>query len=455
MKFVIFSPFGLPSAIGRVTALLVAAMVRQGHTAVVVRTEVEAFIATPTHPCAAPVIDWTNDAAVREAAGSADGLIYQIGNNYNYHCGGLHWLRRLPGIICLHDFLVAHMFAEWAQDHRDEACEILRNWYGEDAPVEFFSPTNQWEFVEIATRHYPMTEWVCSLGSAVVAHSHWGMKRVAASCAGPLRVLPLPYDAPGASSSPQRSLQTERLEILTVGHVNANKRIDSVIRAIGSSDVLAQNVTYRLCGRIEPAMAATLSELATAEAVELVISGEIDDSGLQQAMHRAEVVCCLRWPSFESASATAIEALLYGKALVVTDAAFYGELPDECVRKISPDDEIAELRLALENLLVDREGRVAMAQRGQAWAVRTFEADGYVTQLASLARDTAAAQPILDMTAAFVGYFEGWGATLEIMTAKQIAGPLAIFEGVHPLMSETPPDRLASPAPSDNPSRSS
>ena len=131
------------------------------------------------------------------------------------------------------------------------------------------------------------------------------------------------------------------MTILTVGHANPNKRIDSVIRAIGSSEMLARAVTYRLCGRIEAGMAADLAALAKAKGVELVISGETTDDVLQEAMLDADIVCCLRWPSFESASATTIEGLLYGKAVVVTDAAFYREIPDDCVYKISPYDEVS------------------------------------------------------------------------------------------------------------------
>lgn len=446
MKFVIFSPLATTSAIGRVTALMVRALFKVGHSAVVVRTEQEPALGLPAHDCGAAVLSWTDAAEIEAAARDADALVYQIGNNYTYHCGGLHWLPELPGIVCLHDFLIAHLFAEWANGRRTEAEAVLRNWYGEDAAVRFFSVRSNEEFVDLASRRYPMTEWICSQASAVVSHSHWGMPRVAASCAGPLQVLALPYDAPGAAHSSSCVQDDDaRVTILTVGHVNPNKRIDSVIRAIGSSDMLARTVTYRLCGRIEASMATDLTALARAEGIDLVISGETSDDALQEALLDADIVCCLRWPSFESASASTIEGLLYGKAVVVTDAAFYSEIPDDCVCKISRYNEVAELSLTLEELVLHRDQRLAMARRGQAWAEQTFDVDRYVAQLAQLAQLAAAAQPALSMAQTMINHLRGWGASQEIMNSDQISGPLAIFGNTHPSESETPSSGTAAP----------
>ncbi len=435
MKFVFFTPFAKASAIGRVTALLLDAAERMGHTAVVVRTEREDLLEAAPFACQVPVLRWTDAAQVEATARDADALVYQIGNNYSYHTGGLHWLRRLPGIVCLHDFLLAHLFAEWAQGRRDEASAVLASWYGEQAPAEFFqaSDSTPQDFAATASRSYPMTEWICAEALAVVSHGHWGMPRVAASCPGPLRVLPLPYDSPGATAADQAAGHEGRIRILTVGHVNPNKRVESVIRAIGSSAQLRNKVSYRLCGLIQPNVAEELEDLAGALGVELVISGETDDADLQRAMVEADIACCLRWPSFEAASATTIEALLYGKATVVSNAAFYSELPDDCVRKIEPTAEVLDLRHALEELVSDPGARRAMAERGQAWARRTFGAESYVVSLAELARLAAAAQPVIEMAETASAILGGWDAPPALIEAEEIAGPLRLFEngGAH------------------------
>lgn len=432
MKFVLFSPFAKASAIGRVTALIVKAMLDRGDSVVVVRTERESLLSMPAHASDAVLIPWTDEGAVRAAVDGADALVYQIGNNYSYHCGGLHWLPLLPGIVCLHDFLVAHLFAEWAYDRREEAERVLAGWYGADAATAFFKADTSKAFIDMASQLYPMTEWIASMALCVVSHSHWGMPRVAQACAGPLRVVPLPYDAPFCTSDASGTSDENRkdglVNVLTVGHVNPNKRIDSVIRAIGSSAYLRQAVSYRLCGLIEPRVAVELTSLARAQGVNLEISGESDDNVLQSAMNAADIVCCLRWPSLEAASATAIEGLLYGKAVVVTDAAFYSELPDDCVQKISLTDEVAELRAALEHLCRNAQARDAMAARGQAWARQTFSAPNYAAQLAELASAVAACAPAIGMVHNLLTVLQSWEASPALVAAYDIAAPLSLFQ---------------------------
>ena len=435
MKFVIFSPMATTSAIGRVTVLVVRALMAQDHSVVVVRTEHAQRLASPAHDCAVDLVDWTQTLQVEDLIANADALVYQIGNNYTFHCGGLHWLALQPGIVCLHDFMVTHLFAEWAEGRRTEAEGVITAWYGDEGVKKFFGADSAESFIAMATEDCPMTEWICSMAQALVTHSHWGMERVSRSCAGPLRVVALPYDAPSCSdlahqAAPQKP--AGKINILTVGHVNPNKRISSVIRAIGSNATLKEIVSYRLCGLVSAADSATLSSLARELGVQLVISGETDDATLRRAMNDADIACCLRWPSLEAASATTIEALLYGKAVVVTDAAFYSELPDDCVKKVSPHNEVAELAQALQVLCVDANERMSMAMRGQIWAARTFSASAYASHLSDLAAEAAAARPVLSMIAAMTSTLQQWGATPELMMSDDLADALELFQGTGP-----------------------
>jgi len=430
MKFVIFSPMSTDSAIGRVTALLVAALVRRDHTISVVRTENESLLASEPRACEAHIVSWTDGEAVAAVLREADQVFYQIGDNHPFHCGALHWLSSVPGIVCLHDFSVANLFNAWARDHRAESECVLAKWYGEAAVADFYNADCSDEFIERTGRLYPMTEWICAMAHGVVSHSQWGMSRVVRACAGPIRVLPLPYSAPGARrpAGPASTDQgTSRVNILTVGHVNANKRIESVIRVIGSSELLRTRTVYRLCGPIESTTGLALAALARSLGVSLVISGKIDDEALQMAWRDADIVSCLRWPSLEAASATAIEGLLYGKAMVVTNTGFYAELPDDCVLKVSPANEAAGLREALEFLCIDAEARLSMARRGQAWACRTFKLEDYVEQMLELSARVATSAPRIRMVDYLASQMRQWGASPALMADSSLTPPLALF----------------------------
>src|SRR3712207_9006373 len=43
--------------------------------------------------------------------------------------GGVRWLADFPGLVCLHDFFLGHLFYGWAQTDRPQAEAILQCWY--------------------------------------------------------------------------------------------------------------------------------------------------------------------------------------------------------------------------------------------------------------------------------------------------------------------------------------
>jgi glycosyltransferase involved in cell wall biosynthesis len=243
-------------------------------------------------------------------------------------------------------------------------------------------------------------------------------------------VLPLPYDAVFSTDSEiaGRSGQDGRFNVLTIGHVNPNKRAASVIRAIGSSDSLRSRTRYRLVGPIEPEIREELAALAARLKVDLSISGEVSDAELHRAIEHADVVCSLRWPALEAASASTIEAMLYGKAVLVLDTGFYGELPDAVVRKVAPGRELAGVQRELESLLRDPADRSALGQRAAAWAAVTFRAERYAEALAGLSRTAARTAPAVEASRFFAETLIGWGASVDSPSTTIVGESLGILE---------------------------
>jgi glycosyltransferase involved in cell wall biosynthesis len=430
VKLVIFSPVAVQSAIGRVTGLLVTALADQGHQVVVVRSEDALHLNAPSRAIPTRIIPWDDARAVSSAAEAADAVVYQVGDNYSFHRGCLEWLPTLPGIVCLHDYFLGDLFNGWAAQRRPEAEALLRAWYGEAAATPYFSHSDSRSFIADTAETAPMTEWIASMARGVVTHSSWGIARVLAACPGPVRVVPLPYDAPGLAPGPRRAAAAGDADftVLTVGHANANKRMESVVRAIGSSPRLLETTVYRLVGRIEPDVDVRLSALADGLGVRLSISGELDDKELQEALDEADVVSCLRLPALEAASASTIEAMLCGKAVIVVGTGFYRDLPDDCVRKVSPEREVDDLRTVLESLQADPSLRAALGERAAEWARATFRADGYAESLTQICGDVAAAVPALEAIRFFAETLVRWGASEEWVTSEDIVAPLRILE---------------------------
>ncbi len=426
MKLVMFTPAVKTSAIGRMTRLVVRQLLAQQHQVVVVRTESQHVTVDELHDFGCTVLPWTDEAQVAREIEAADECVYQIGNSYEFHEGGIAWLTKAPGVVCLHDFFLGHLFFGWSQNRREEAVRILEQWYGNAVAQGYFQIHDGSVFISQTLNEAPLTEWISSMASTVITHSNWGCERVLAACAGPVYVTPLAYDAPGATGNDGHT-GGDRLNVLTIGHVNPNKRVERCIQAIAQSPSLRANVRYRLVGAILPETEKRLSELALDSGVELIISNEVDDAALSEAIREADVISCLRWPSLEAASASAIEAMLYGKATIVTDTGFYSELPDACVLKISADNEVEDLKRIFLSLHEDRTSANAIGQRAQAWARETFTAENYAQKLELAVGASLRAKVLLKAVDHFSGIIEQWSANPALLATADIQAPLSVF----------------------------
>lgn len=430
MKLIIFTPAIKSSAIGRMACLVTRALVSQGHDVTVVRTEAERLLDTPTHDFGSQLIRWNEVDQVIALARTSDAVVYQVGNNYEFHQGGVEWLANLPGLVCLHDFYLCDLFNGWAQHRRQEAVSMLRNWYGPDIASRFFGYTSSDTFLEGTRNSSPMTEWLCSMAYSVITHSSWGVERVLKSCPGPVYVVPLAYDAPEyqISTPALKYGGRHQFELLTVGHINSNKRIASVIRAIGSSPTLRQATAYRLVGHIQSDTALELSALARKLEVNLFISGEVDDAELALAIQQADVVSCLRWPSLEAASASAIEAMLYGKPIIVTDTGFYAEIPGECAVKINPNNEINDLASALDRLVADSSLRNQIGGAAKQWASKISSAEAYSLQLIACLGDMSKSAPLISAVNNMNNFMFGWSGNIGMLSDADIASVKIIVD---------------------------
>lgn len=436
MKILFFTPVVATSAIGRMAMLVVRQLVIQGHDVTVVRSEDFSCLDAPVHHFEVEVLRWNELDRIVYIASTTDAVVYQLGNNYEYHRGCLEWLPKLSGVVCLHDYFLGHLFWGWAdQVGRTNAYAVLRAWYGTDVAQSYFSASSSQHFIEATNQAAPLTEWVAAMAIGVVVHSGWDIQRVLNTCPGPVDVVPLAYNVGVATTADakhvlpnSKDFSQERVTILTIGHVNWNKRVESIVRAVGTSDVLRDKVIYHLVGRIEPDVRMQLVALAESLNVSMLISGEVDSVTLAQAIQRADVMCCLRLPALESASASTIEAMLYGKPTIVTDTGFYRDLPEDCVCKVSPERETEDLQKTLERLIQNPTERSVLGHRAAQYAKTTFSASQYASCLVDLSRRAARGTPVIQATRFFANTLVRWGVSGDQLSLSQTIAPLQIFE---------------------------
>ena len=354
MRITVVTPTARSSAIGAVSSCLTQNLARNGYEVTVVQAETlpppveneHQFPMAPVHYAA---------VGVEKLLQQADVVIYQVGNHYPNHAGAVYWLYRIPGVVCLHDAFLGHLFAGWAEANWTDAQAVLRRWYGPIVEQKYWDWQAQETFIESTINVAPMTEWICARAIGIFTHSSYFSERIIHACPGPVWSFPLCHakEPVISASTPEehRVKANDRFTVITFGHIIPNKCVNRAIEAIGTHPELRDVVDYRVVGRISPDYGLALKRQARNLRVSLAITGEVSDERLAAELAGADVVLALRWPATELASASVIEALWHGKPTVVTDTGCYAELPDNIVHKSSPEISAEQLGIIIHKIL--------------------------------------------------------------------------------------------------------
>jgi glycosyltransferase involved in cell wall biosynthesis len=398
MKIAWVTPFSRRSAIGRVSASVTAALVRRGHQIAIVRSESARGDNMQTHQTVLPIY-WWQDIYTQNIDYLYDLIVLNVGDNYNYHAGIMAFIDRGICLGIFHDFYIYNLFQQWilqndfSQDTYDQ--EVLLTYGNSSLSLARAAWRNEAPLQDVADS-LPMTEWIASRCGAALAHSRFYLARIEAACPGPVDVAPLPFDSRDVPLLFHRN--RNEVVLLTVGVMNPNKCVAEVIKAICTTPLLRERCRYRLAGIVSEAEQARLASIASEGGFnKLDFLGEIDDATLTKELANSDAVICLRRPVLEGASASAIEAMKSGRPVVVTNAGFYRDLPDELVFKVSPSVEEVEVAELLERLVQDESLRVDSGRKAQAWACDTFATERYAAALEALAKDFIRAKPVLSL----------------------------------------------------------
>jgi glycosyltransferase involved in cell wall biosynthesis len=398
MNIAWFTPYQQGSAIAKFSSLVVPALAARGHSITLFSSDKQPPIEHRRLPEGIELLHWSLFETAPELAGAYDLIVYNVGDQPEYHFGVLRLIDRYAGVCIFHDFYLVDLFFGWCATEIEKPLPhcIVASIYGEEIAKEFWTRTVQPDFQEWAASHVPMTEWLARKALAAVAHAAFYKQRLADSSAGPVTVIPLAYNAPANIVRIQD--KNGPVRILSVGVVNPNKRVEAVINAVAGSPALRSRCEYNIVGRIEPSYRAKLqsliADLGLQDAVH--VHGEVSDFELHWRFVEADVLACLRWPSLEGASGSCIEAMSYGKAVIVTDTGFYSSIPSDCVLKVSLAGEAQELAQHLEMVVVDVNERDALGKRALDWAKREYAPETYSERIEPLLEAAAEERPSAD-----------------------------------------------------------
>ncbi len=366
------------------------------------------------------------------ASRGTDLALYHVGNNPDAHAWIVDALRRRPGVVVLHDFVLHHLVAGMTVGRRDGHgyLDIMEREHGVVGRLLGHGVLDKripplWES---RPSDFPLATFVLEHATGLIVHSRYVRDLArAAGYAGPISVVPHPA-WPVPTIEPHHI--TSNAVVGCFGVVNSSKRIPELLRAIAAVSSTTP-ATLLLVGPTSPGfdLDRRIQRLGLSDEG-LVREGWVDEARLWALMAASSVVVNLRHPTMGETSGSVIRGLSLGKPLVVSDVGWFAELPGEVALKVPPDDdEVATLTAALELLVTRPDVREAMGASAAELARREHEvgqvADQYVAALESAAGGAAVADAVLrevSEAAADVGI------SAETAEAREIARRLAEVE---------------------------
>ena len=297
-------------------------------------------------------------------------VIYQIGNNPEYHDEiTLHFLKH-GGVAHLHDYSLHHLFAYFTfQEDPDIYYALLSKWYGSDVSNAIRQRHAEgrsvlWGSADVL--RYPLNEEVIDRAHAVIVHSKFAKARIQGRFPKKTVVV-IPQRYPEAI--PFKRKPKHQLRLCILGFVDPYKCVDKVIRAIGKCRDAGVKISLDIVGRLHSACE-NLPELCKSleldEAVTFV--GEVSDRVFHAYFVSADLCIVLRDPTVGETSAVVSRAMQYGLPLIVNDTGSYSELPSFVPKIALGAQTITDLADTLLSLSRDRARYDSIANAAYSFA---------------------------------------------------------------------------------------
>ena len=323
----------------------------------------------------------------------ADVALYHIGNDPDAHAWIVDALRRRPGVVVLHDFVIHHLVAGMTIGRKDGHAYLaamereagvagrMLGWgvlEGRVPPL--------WE---IRPQEFPLAGEVLDRATGVIVHSRYAEAQAREhGYEGPLWRIPHPA-WPTPAIDP---VQVEGAPLIgCFGHLNENKRIPQLLRAFAEFRRTHPEARLLLVGAEAPGfdLAGRLERLGL-DSEGVIREPYVEEARLWSLLAACDACALLRAPTMGETSGSAIRVLSLGKPLVVSDLGWFSELPDEVAFKvpIGGDEEIEAIVSALEQL-ADPDVASRMGQAARTYIERGHELE-HVAELYAAALEEAA-----------------------------------------------------------------
>jgi glycosyltransferase involved in cell wall biosynthesis len=309
------------------------------------------------------------------AAGRFDAVLYQLGNNRDYHTGIYRALLDHPGVVMLHEVVLHHLVRDLTLHAGDPAAYAAEMRYAYGLSGEAAARRSIATGVPLDPWSYPLLERVVDRSLAILVHNDFSRRLVLASRPRTrIAVVPSPF-SPGEGPPPaaaaaraELGLGQEAFVVASFGFLTAAKRPQVLLRAFARLRRRLPRAELLLVGEVSPHY--DFAAMATPELMQgVTVTGRLDLDRFLLYMAAADVAVNLRYPTAGETSGTVVRLLGMGKPVIVNRVGGFAEIPEGCCAQLDLDDGEEDLLVAfLQRLAGDAELRRTMGESARRYA---------------------------------------------------------------------------------------
>jgi len=331
------------------------------------------------------------------AGGRFDAVLYQLGNNPDYHAAIYRALLAHPGVVALHEYVLHHLVRELTLVAGDAAAYVAEMRYAYGLTGEAVARRCLATGVPLDPWSYPLFERVVDRSLGMLVHNDFTRRRVQASRPlARIAVVPSPFSlgAPPPPPTPAAAraalgLAPDAFVVASFGFLTAAKRPRVLLRAFARLRRQAPRAVLLLVGEVSPHF--DFAAVAADERMDgVTVTGRLDFERFLLYMAAADVAVNLRYPTAGETSGALVRLLGLGKPVIVSRVGAFAEVPEGCCAQVDPDEGEEDLLAAyLARLEADAGLRQAMGENARRWAAAHHSLESTARGYAAALREVA------------------------------------------------------------------
>ena len=354
----------------------------------------------PTNPTIVERFAIRNHREFPARAEGYDAVLYAIGDNAAFHTYVYEALRRVPGVVILHDTTLHRFMIGRTLNKGDTDGYLDEMDYAYGLRDLRIAEQVLAGYGEALIARYPLIERVVDLAQGVIVHNDYAHRQVLqrrptaqVTCIGQHFFLPpgFPKQVDPAALRAEMGL-TERFIIASFGIFVPDKRLDSCLGAFARFVQKHPHSTYLFAGNYQDYdLPGKVQTLGLDDHV--VITGWLDPIRFTELMFITDVGVHLRYPHIGGTPFSPVRMMGLGVPTIISDIRPLAGFPEGCCIKVPPDEyEEDTLLTCFEFLASQPDIRRQLGENGRRFLATYHNAREIARQYLAFIEQTVTAE---------------------------------------------------------------